>query len=95
MKVCPVCKSNVFDDMQTCFNCLHKFDDKKDLFGDTSGFDKMTTIEKTQVLEPVKALTKSQSQSEQPFVVCQADNNFLESYYAFLGNYLKNKKEVV
>lgn len=25
MKVCPVCKSNVFDDMQVCYNCLHDF----------------------------------------------------------------------
>lgn len=31
MKVCPVCKSNVFDDMDTCYNCLHKFDEEDEM----------------------------------------------------------------
>ena len=26
MKVCPVCSANVFDDIDTCYSCLHKFD---------------------------------------------------------------------
>ena len=26
MKVCPVCKARVFDDMDTCYGCLHRFD---------------------------------------------------------------------
>lgn len=25
MKVCPVCKSRCFDDMDVCYGCLHKF----------------------------------------------------------------------
>lgn len=34
MKVCPVCNSRCFDDMDTCYGCLHKFteqDNKKDM----------------------------------------------------------------
>ena len=31
MKVCPICNSNVFSDMDTCFNCLHKFEDKHEI----------------------------------------------------------------
>ena len=26
MKVCPVCKARVFDDMDTCYGCLYRFD---------------------------------------------------------------------
>ena len=26
MKVCPVCQGKVFDDMDTCYNCLHHFE---------------------------------------------------------------------
>ena len=26
MKVCPVCKARVFDDMEQCFGCLHRFE---------------------------------------------------------------------
>lgn len=25
MKTCPVCKQTLFDDMESCFGCLHKF----------------------------------------------------------------------
>lgn len=27
MKVCPVCKARVFDDMVQCFGCLHRFEE--------------------------------------------------------------------
>lgn len=26
MKTCPVCQATCFDDMETCFGCLHRFD---------------------------------------------------------------------
>lgn len=26
IKVCPVCKMQLFSDMNTCFNCMHRFD---------------------------------------------------------------------
>lgn len=31
MKICPVCNSRCFDDMDTCYGCLHRFteDDTK------------------------------------------------------------------
>ena len=31
MKVCPTCKSRCFDDMDTCYGCMHQFteDDKE------------------------------------------------------------------
>ena len=25
MKICPVCESTLFDDMDTCFGCLYRF----------------------------------------------------------------------
>lgn len=25
MKTCPVCKATVFDDMDTCYGCMHRF----------------------------------------------------------------------
>lgn len=27
MKVCPTCKSRCFDDMDTCYGCMHQFTD--------------------------------------------------------------------
>ena len=27
MKVCPVCHARCFDDMETCFGCMHRFGD--------------------------------------------------------------------
>lgn len=29
-KACPVCHSMCFSDMDTCYGCLHKFDDARD-----------------------------------------------------------------
>ena len=26
MKICPICEAKVFEDMATCFNCMHRFD---------------------------------------------------------------------
>lgn len=25
MKICPTCKSKLFDDMDTCFGCMYRF----------------------------------------------------------------------
>lgn len=34
MKVCPVCKSRCFDDMDTCYGCMHNFNEVDDLIDD-------------------------------------------------------------
>lgn len=31
MKVCPTCKSRCFDDMDTCYGCMHQFTEKDKL----------------------------------------------------------------
>lgn len=63
MKYCPVCKSRVFDDMDTCFNCLHHFEDERS--------------QETQVLPIFK----------------EGDmDDFLRSYFNFLGDYFKRVK---
>ena len=31
MKTCPTCHAKVFEDMSTCYSCLHRFEDKPDL----------------------------------------------------------------
>lgn len=38
MKKCPVCGANVFEDMDTCYNCLHSFnkDENKAMHADLS-----------------------------------------------------------
>lgn len=28
MKTCPVCKSRLFDDMDICYGCMYRFEDK-------------------------------------------------------------------
>lgn len=29
MKTCPVCNAKAFDDMDVCYGCLHRFDEKR------------------------------------------------------------------
>ena len=91
MKICPVCNSNVFDDMDTCFNCLHKFDDVEIPRGESAPLDNFSDPSQTQVMQPLPAHMQTQTTIEQPFAICPSDSNFLESYYAFLGDYLKGR----
>ena len=30
MKTCPVCKTTLFDDMEVCYGCMHRFDIEND-----------------------------------------------------------------
>lgn len=46
MKTCPVCNSTCFDDIDTCFGCMHRFED--DLF---VGSEEATLAEPPQHLE--------------------------------------------
>ncbi len=39
MKVCPVCKARVFDDMDTCYGCLYRFDSSRAGGAGKSGAD--------------------------------------------------------
>lgn len=47
MKVCPVCKSRCFDDMDVCYGCLHDF--KKE----SQVKHNYTDIQATEVIKPV------------------------------------------
>ncbi len=29
MKTCPICNAKAFDDMDVCYGCLHRFDEKR------------------------------------------------------------------
>lgn len=55
MKVCPVCKSRCFDDMDVCYGCLHKFNDEQveevSNNKDLSGFDKTIKMDKADILQ--------------------------------------------
>lgn len=57
MKVCPICKSRCFDDMDTCYGCLHNFskeyDDDVFAYPDSSDITSLPNIpEPTQITEP-------------------------------------------
>ena len=84
MKFCPVCKSNVFDDMDTCFNCLHKFSEAD---GDGRSVDV--------VRDEYSARCNSTTASAETFVECQRESglsDFLSHYYEFLGQYIASRK---
>ena len=34
MKTCPVCKTSVFDDMDACYGCMHRFDEPQSASGE-------------------------------------------------------------
>lgn len=74
MKICPVCKSRCFDDMDTCYGCMHKFKDEKskkidwskDLVPEYFELDSCPIVEdvesfyerKTQIVEAKKSETQ-------------------------------------
>ena len=45
MKTCPVCHATSFDDVQTCFSCMHRFED-----------DTEVIIEEPTVAEPPRRI---------------------------------------
>ena len=45
MKTCPVCRATSFSDAQTCFSCMHRFDD-----------DTEVVVEEPIVAEPPKRI---------------------------------------
>lgn len=50
MKVCPVCKSRCFDDMDICYGCMHKFKNRETR-NNLSGFDKTIAMKKIDYLD--------------------------------------------
>ena len=46
MKVCPVCKSRCFDDMDTCYGCMHNFNETKEKID-----DEIASVWKEEVME--------------------------------------------
>ena len=78
MKFCPVCKSNVFDDMDTCFNCLHKFSSEK--------------AEAVQQKESSLASSDSSPSDFVECSNESGLTDFLSQYYTFLGQYIESRK---
>ena len=89
MKVCPICKNNVFDDMDTCFNCLHRFGDENEEEQEETQKVLLPLVEEQDgAYENECAITR-------PFAICPSEENFLESYYQFLGDYLRKNQRIV
>ena len=59
MKVCPICKSRCFDDMDTCYGCLHNFTKVYD--------DEVFTYPETTTIEaPDSAITSDSTHAPEP-----------------------------
>ncbi|WP_297153391.1 hypothetical protein [uncultured Ellagibacter sp.] len=73
MKVCPVCKARVFDDMDTCYGCLHRFESSAAQDAGESGFDPEEPPDYQEAAcKPLAA--KGESKSARPRDVRQEDN---------------------
>ncbi len=59
MKVCPICKSRCFDDMDTCYGCLHNFTKVYD--DEVFAYPETTTIE-----APDSAITSDSTHAPEP-----------------------------
>ena len=84
MKNCPVCQGKVFDDMDTCFNCLYHFDDG--LKPQISS--QIPYIEEERGYEPEPALDFSPAWN-MPKEETSVFRDYLTKYSSFLNNYLK------
>ena len=74
MKICPVCQGKVFDDMDTCYNCMHRFDSDR--------------IERCESEEAPSELFSPQwvmPKEEGSFL-----REYLSKYSMFLTNFLKS-----
>lgn len=79
MKTCPVCQGKVFDDMDTCYNCLHHFEEE---------------VPKPPVEPTAERQTDFQTSYAPQWVMPKEDGSFfrdyLNKYSLFLNNYLKS-----
>lgn len=74
MKVCPVCQGKVFDDMHTCYNCLHRFEEQE-----AQKYEE--PISESEVYSPQWVMPKEES---------SLFRDYLSKYSQFLTGYLKS-----
>ena len=85
MKNCPVCQGKVFDDMDTCFNCLYHFEDGLK----PQKSSQIPNIEERRGYEPEPVLDFSPKWN-MPKDEESTFRDYLFKYSSFLNNYLKD-----
>lgn len=74
MKTCPVCQGNVFDDMNTCYNCMHRFDEEAKVQDEASEAE-------SEMFTPQWVMPKGEG---------SFFREYLSKYSAFLTSFLKS-----
>ncbi len=85
MKSCPVCKGRVFDDMDTCYNCLHHFENDCVQNENCSSFDDYDDIGFYGMSE-----VDCSPQWNMPKEENSIFKDYISKYCVFLNNYVKN-----
>ena len=85
MKNCPVCKGRVFDDMDTCYNCLHHFEEdnfEQDRNQPRQAYDEFDHYEMFE--------TDCSPQWSMPEGESSVFKDYISKYCVFLNNYVKS-----
>lgn len=75
MKQCPVCKSNVFDDMDTCYGCMYRFKESAASAPEFCASEPVDTSLETLDPEPVpQELIDAMQTKSAPLEECACDD---------------------
>lgn len=81
IRICPVCKTKVFTDMDTCFNCMYRF-------GSEPALEHKVDNQADTILDG-KTANSSKGECGRPFATDDAlFREFLVKFESFLGDFL-------
>lgn len=91
MKTCPVCGSVIFDDMDTCFGCMHRFQGDEPARSDPA---ERSVGSEMRSGDASAARTSALGEAPQSSRGEQADlfGEFLVEFERFLGGFLVDRK---
>lgn len=91
MKTCPICGSTIFDDMDTCFGCMHRFQDDRAVQGDPA---ELSAGSEMRSRDAAAARAPASEEALQPVRGEPADlfGEFLVEFERFLGGFLVDRK---
>lgn len=71
LKTCPICKTHVFDDMSTCYNCMYSFGSNPDLEQRAKG---RNVAQGRMGVSASKTVEMVRSVEVDPFIECASDS---------------------
>ena len=106
IKKCPVCKTTLFDDMDTCYGCMYKFGSSPELEA-SAGMAAMASAPVEAVADTASITQAASTATASPATTAVLDvpifsassaesgclfNKFLVEFYGFLGDFIADGK---